>query len=60
MLLGEVVLYACGLTWLAAFVPADKLLQSGLYPFIIGDLIKMAMATAALPAGWAIVDKIKR
>jgi biotin transporter BioY len=60
MLLGEVVLYACGLAWLAAFVPADKLLQSGLYPFIIGDLIKMAMATAALPAGWAIVDKIKR
>ena len=60
MLLGEVVLYSCGLSWLAAFVPADKLLQSGLYPFIIGDLVKIVFASAALPAGWAIVDRIKR
>ncbi len=60
MLLGEVALYSCGLAWLSAFVPADKLLQGGLYPFVIGDLVKIALASAALPAGWAIVDRIKR
>ena len=60
MLLGEVVLYICGLIWLAAFVPASKLLQSGLYPFIIGDLIKIALASAALPACWGIVDRLNK
>lgn len=60
MLIGEVVLYTCGIAWLSAFVPTDKLLQAGLYPFIIGDSIKMALAACALPAGWAIVDRLKR
>ncbi|MGA2157785.1 MAG: biotin transporter BioY [Dehalococcoidia bacterium] len=60
MLLGEVVLYACGLAWLAAFVPADRLLQSGLYPFIIGDLVKIALASAALPACWGIVNRLDK
>ncbi|MHB8084804.1 MAG: biotin transporter BioY [Dehalococcoidia bacterium] len=60
MLLGEISLYACGLAWLAAFVPSGSLLQSGLYPFIIGDLVKIALATAALPAGWAVIERINK
>jgi len=43
-LLGEVVLYACGLLWLARFVPAERLLMAGLYPFLIGDAYKLAGA----------------
>ncbi|MCJ7828166.1 MAG: biotin transporter BioY, partial [Dehalococcoidia bacterium] len=38
MLAGEAVLYVFGLSWLVRFVPGDKVLQAGLYPFIIGDL----------------------
>lgn len=59
MLIGEVVLYTCGLAWLAAFVPEDKLLQAGLFPFIIGDSVKMGLAALALPAGWAVLDRVK-
>src|SRR4030042_246370 len=44
MLAGEAVLYAFGLSWLTRFVPGDKVLQTGLYPFIIGDLIKVTAA----------------
>jgi biotin transporter BioY len=59
MLLGNIVIYVPGLIWLAAFVGVDKMLGMGLYPFIIGDLLKIACATALLPLGWKLV-RIKK
>ena len=55
LLLGNIVIYVPGLLWLSAFVGADKTLAMGLYPFIIGDLLKIACATALLPLGWKLV-----
>ncbi|MFB2533218.1 biotin transporter BioY [Paracoccus sp. p4-l81] len=49
MLAGLVPVYALGLAWLAAFVPMSSLLTAGLTPFILGDLVKLALA--ALLAG---------
>lgn len=49
---GLAVVYACGLAWLSAFVPSAKLLGAGLTPFILGDLIKVALA-AILVTGLA-------
>jgi biotin transporter BioY len=60
MLLGNVVIYVPGLAWLAAFVGADRTLAMGLYPFIIGDLLKIACATALLPLGWKLTKKNDR
>jgi biotin transport system substrate-specific component len=54
MVLGEVAIYAFGLLWLARFVPASQVLALGLFPFLIGDAIKLAMAAAVLPAGWRL------
>lgn len=54
---GEVVMYAFGITWLARFVPAASLLPVGLTPFIPGDLIKIALASALLPSGWAVLRR---
>lgn len=42
-LVANVVLYAIGLLQLSAFVPQGKVLEFGLYPFIVGDLTKMVM-----------------
>lgn len=56
MLLGNLVIYAFGLLWLAHFVEADKVLALGFYPFIAGDLMKLALATIFLPSGWKIVE----
>lgn len=59
MLAGEVVVYAVGLPWLRAFLPAGKsALALGLYPFIPGDLYKVLLAAAALPTGWAALRRL--
>ncbi len=52
MLAGLAAVYALGLLWLTAFVPARALLAQGFLPFILGDLLKIALvaaASAALP-----------
>jgi biotin transport system substrate-specific component len=59
MLAGNVVIYVFGLAWLARFVGAGEVLQSGLLPFIPGDLLKLAAAASALPAGWALVRRFE-
>ena len=59
MFMGEVAIYAVGLPWLALYVPANKVLEWGLTPFIPGDAIKMVMAALAVPTAWAGIGKIK-
>ncbi len=57
MLLGNAVIYAVGLPWLALFVGPDRALPLGLYPFVVGDLIKLALATVLLPAAWRLLGR---
>ena len=38
----------------------DKALKGGLYPFIIGDLMKLFLASLLLPSAWAIVNRRRR
>lgn len=55
MLAGNVVIYLVGLPWLAVFTGANQAIALGLLPFIPGDLLKLALATALLPIGWRLV-----
>lgn len=57
MLLGNLVLYGPGLAWLARFAGMDKALALGLYPFLVGDLLKILVAASMLPLGWKLVRK---
>ncbi|PDQ19847.1 biotin transporter BioY [Mesorhizobium sanjuanii] len=55
MLVGTVVIYAFGLSWLGTVVGWDKpVLAWGLYPFVLGDLLKLALAAAVLPMAWRL------
>ncbi len=48
MVCGTIVLYACGVTWLkivTGMAPA-KALAAGMFPFLIGDALKIVAATA--------------
>jgi biotin transport system substrate-specific component len=46
MILGAAVLYACGVPWLKALtgMPWVKALAVGVYPFLLGDALKIAAA----------------
>lgn len=48
LLSGQAIIYACGLLWLSRFVPGNTLLVAGLYPFLPGDAVKLALALAAI------------
>ena len=56
MLAGNVALYVPGLLQLSFFVPGDKVLEYGLYPFIAGDLIKLYIAAISVPIAWKLLN----
>ena len=37
----------------------EETLQAGLYPFIIGDTLKLLAAAGVLPAAWALMKKLR-
>jgi biotin transport system substrate-specific component len=56
MLIGTALIYAPGLLWLGSVVGWDKpVLAWGLTPFLPGDLAKLALAAALLPACRSLV-----
>jgi biotin transport system substrate-specific component len=38
----------------------DKTLEGGLYPFIVGDLMKLILAAMVLPSAWLLAEKLGR
>jgi biotin transport system substrate-specific component len=52
LITGKIMIYTCGLLWLAHLVGFDNALMMGLYPFLPGIVIKIILATALLPLGW--------
>lgn len=57
MLMGNVSLYVFGLPWLALFTGWGPVIKIGFVPFIIGDILKIAIASLVLPWGWKILKK---
>jgi biotin transport system substrate-specific component len=65
MVLGSVGMYVCGLAWLLCL---DNLLGKplgggvlavGLYPFLVGDILKVVLATILLPSGWKLIQHFR-
>ncbi len=53
MLIGNAIIYLPGLLWLGGLFGWDKpILAWGLTPFLLGDLVKLALAAAVLPLVW--------
>ncbi|TPM37580.1 biotin transporter BioY [Mesorhizobium sp. B2-3-4] len=57
MLVGEVVMMAMGFAWLAMLIGPEKSWQFGVVPFIVGDLIKVALAASLVPAVWSLLKR---
>ena len=53
MLIGNVLIYVPGLLWLGSLYGWDKpILAWGFTPFVLGDLIKIALASCLMPVIW--------
>lgn len=72
MLLGNIVIFGIGVAWLAAAIDIPVVsatacdmatgagcdaLELGLYPFVLGDLLKLLLAAGLLPAAWKLVGR---
>ena len=61
LLVGNIVLYVPGLLWLQFWLTAHgaptSVWEAGLVPFVWGDLIKLILAAALVPAAWRFVGR---
>jgi biotin transport system substrate-specific component len=59
MLVGEVVIYAIGVPWLALATgwSPEQAVDKGLLPFILGDGVKLAVAACLFPVAWWLVGR---
>jgi len=56
-MVAEVIMMAMGFAWLATLIGAEKAWQFGVAPFIVPDLVKLALASASVPAVWSLIRK---
>lgn len=59
LVVGSIPIYAIGVPWLAYSVhkPLDWAIGIGLTPFVIGDVLKIALAAVLFPAAWWVVGR---
>lgn len=66
MALGLVVVYACGTLWLAyasvggSAVGLATAFATGVAPFVVADLVKLAAAAGIVPGLWRLVPPLSR
>jgi len=61
MVIGNLAIYAVGVTWLKFAIDVNwaTALSLGVVPFLIGDAVKIALAAGLLPLSWKGLEKLK-
>jgi biotin transport system substrate-specific component len=68
MVVADIVVFVMGFVWLSWFahlstgavgVGPQRAFAGAIQPFILADLVKIALAAFAIPAGWRIVDSMR-
>ncbi len=57
MFTGEVIMLLMGALWMGYLFGSDKIIAWGIGPFIVTDLIKLAIAACIVPAIWGLFKK---
>jgi biotin transport system substrate-specific component len=57
MLIGTVIIFACGIAWLSTLIGVARAIGAGLVPFLLGEAVKIALATAILPFAWRLLQR---
>jgi len=55
MLIGNLVIYLMGATWLGSFIGFEKAVAVGVVPFLYGDVAKLIVAAGLMPVAWRLV-----
>lgn len=60
MVVGNIAIYAIGVSWLKFSIDASwgTAIALGMTPFIIGDIVKIALAAGLLPLSWKGLEKL--
>lgn len=61
MVVGNIAIYAVGVTWLKFAIDVDwaTAMSLGVVPFLIGDAVKIALAAGLLPLAWKGLEKMQ-
>lgn len=61
MVIGNIAIYAVGVSWLKVSMDMtwSMAIALGVTPFLIGDLIKIALAAGLLPLSWKGLDALR-
>jgi len=59
MMIGSVIIFFGGWAWYAVLTstPPVGAFQIAVLPYVVGDVIKIALAAAVLPTGWALLKR---
>lgn len=58
MILGSGLIYLFGLAWLGTLIGFQNALPLGLYPFLVGDLVKIILAAGILTGSGALKSRL--
>jgi biotin transport system substrate-specific component len=56
MAAGNIIIHLFGFIWFSFLTGIHNALVFGFYPFIPGDIVKIALAAAILPSGWKLIS----
>ena len=60
LLIGNVLIYVPGLLWLGQLFGWDQpILAWGLWPFLVGDAVKLALVALLVPGLWKLIGKAR-
>ncbi len=59
LMIGEAVILTIGTIWLSndKHLAAEAAMRAGVYPFLVGDMLKLLLAALALPTAWRLVRR---
>jgi len=57
MLIGTAIIFTCGIAWLGTLIGLPPAISAGLVPFLLGEAVKIALATAILPFAWRLLQR---
>ena len=60
MVIGNMVIYLCGASWLAGFIGFGKAITAWVLPFLYGDVLKLAVAAGLMPLAWRAVKAAQK